>query len=239
VLEPYTATTGIHAIENGYQVPQWAMSYDNNGDGQLGLMEYLPIGFKASSGEGFVFSTTLYTGMNTPRSGHVDEVAAQLEADRLRPYVYVPYNILQLKTACAYWSTRGDALGESFDRSDPRLAALTFPPETYDGFVLIGNGPGGNDGGLTGVDPPGTPGVDYDEHYVYHVLCLRIAFLATRDWTGGEKSVGSVSPRPDQLLDFDFRARKEAINPCKLPDGTNGYGAMIKVVNWKPPVIAP
>lgn len=230
VLEPYTATTGIHAIENVYQVPQWAMSFDNSGDGKLGLMEYLPVGVKASSGEDFIFSTTLYTGENTPRSGDVDEVAAQLEADRLRPYAYVPYNIGQLKAARAYWTARGDALGESFDRSDPFLATLTFPPDTYDAFVLIGSGPGGNDGGLTGVDPPGIPGVDYDKHYVYHWLGLRIAFLATRDWTGGGTPDESASPQPDQLLDFDFQDRKHATHPCQLPDGTNGHGAMIKVV---------
>jgi hypothetical protein len=235
-LEPYTATTGIHEIEYIYQVPQWATSFDMNGDGKLGLMEYLPVGVKASSGEDFTFSTTLYNGENTPRSGDVDEVGAQLDEDRLRPYVYVPYNSQQLKAALAYWTSHGDALGESFDRSDPLLASLVFPPETYDGFVLIGNGPGGNDGGLSGMDPPGTPGEDYNEHYVYHVLGLRIAFLATRDWTGGEKSEASASQQPDQLLDFDFQDRKQATHLCPLPDGTNGYGAMIKVVDWKPPV---
>lgn len=230
VLEPYTVTTDTHGNEYMYQVPRWAMSFDNNGDGQLGLMEYLPIGVKASSGEDFIFSTTLYNVENTPHSGDVDEVAGQLEEDRLRPYVYVPYNTQQLKVACAYWIARDDALGESFDRSDPLLAPLTFPPDIYDGFVLIGNGPGGNDGGLTGVNPPGTPGVDYDEHYVYHVLGLRVAFLATRDWTGGGKPDESASPQPDQLLDFDFRARKQATHLCLLPDGTSGIGAMIKVV---------
>ena len=231
VLEPYTATTGIHAIENGYQVPKWAMSFDNNGDGKLGLMEYLPIGSKASSGEDFIFSTTLYTGQNTPQSDDVKQVAGQLEEDRLRPYVYVPFNTQQLKAVRAYWTTHSDALGESFDRSDPLLAPLTFPPETYDGFVLIGNGPGGNDGGLTGVDPPGRPGVDYDEHYVYHVLGLRIAFLATRDGTGGAKPGEATSREPDGLLDFDFQDRKDATHLYPLPDGTNGYGAIIKVVN--------
>ncbi len=230
VLEPYTATTGIHGNEHIYQAPRWTMSFDNDGDGKLSLMEYLPIGVKAKSGKDFEFSTALYTGSNSPRSGDMDEVAAQLEENRLRPYVYVPYNTKQFKAARAYWIARGDAFGESFDRSDPLLTSLAFPPDTYDGFVLIGNGPGGNDGGLTGVNSPGTPGVDYDEHCAYHVLGLRIAFLATRDWTGGGTSGESASPQPDGLLDFDFRDRRQATHLCPLPDGTNGHGAMIKLV---------
>lgn len=66
--------------------------------------------------------------------------------------------------------------------------------------------------------------------WITHVLSLRIAFLATRNWTGAGESDEPVSPRPDQLLDFNFRARKDATHLYLLPGGTNEIGAMIMVV---------
>ena len=95
---------------------------------------------------------------------------------------------------------------------------MFFPPSQYDGFVLIGNGVGGTDGGLTAIEAPGTPGTDYEARHIYHVLALRIAFLATRDLDG------------DLKPDYDYRARKGATTAAILPDGTRGYGAFIEVV---------
>ena len=84
--------------------------------------------------------------------------------------------------------------------------------------MLIGNGPGGNDGGILSVGAPGTEGVDCEPEHRYHVIGLRIAYLATRD------------KDDDRLLDFSYEDRKQAGNIHILPDGTNGQGPFIKVV---------
>jgi len=222
VLEPYTYTVGIHGIEDVYQLHRYAQSFDMNGDGQLSLMEYLPLGELDNAEGTYEFSTSMYTGTNRPQSGTLDEVESQLSSTYSRPFVYIPINKAQLQAARDYWSEQNDALGASYDSTDSRLASLTFPPAVYDGFVLIGNSPSGTDGGLCAVDPPGTPGDDYDSRYVYHILGLRVAFLATRDWP--------VDGKADKLYDFSFMDRKMAVQLHRLPDGSMGHGAFIKVV---------
>ena len=225
MLKPYTIVIGIHGDENVYQVSRWAGSFDSNRDGVLSLMEYLPIGEKDPATNAYTFSNTLYDGSNTPMSGGVSEVAAQKKADQ-RPFSYIPFNKRQLAAARKYWfnagevTTEADGLGAaSFDTTAAELAGrMFFPPPQYDGFVLIGNGLDGKDGGLTSIPAPGTPGVDYNGRYIYHILGLRIAFLATLDLDDNKR------------LDYDFRARKQDSNPAILPDGTRGSGAFIKVV---------
>ncbi len=230
MLQPYTVTVGIHENQDVYQVSRWANSFDSNRDGSLSLMEYLPVGEKDPATGTYLFSTTLYDGGNSPMSGAVNEVIAQLD-DRSRPFAYIPFNSAQLRAARRYWATSianggvneidTEATGgtASFDTSHAFLTGrMFFPPPKYDGFVLIGSGIGGTDGGLTSIPIPGNPGVDYDARHVYHVLGLRIAFLATQDLDN------------DGKLDFDFRPRKAGATPAVLPDGTRGFGAFIEVV---------
>jgi prepilin-type N-terminal cleavage/methylation domain-containing protein len=224
VLIPYTVPIGIHGDTGVFQVARFAQSYDNNRDKALSLMEYSPIGQLDPSTTSYTFSADLYTGSNNPMSGPVNEVQEQLALGDGRPFVYVPFNSRQLATARKYWIDNGEADepvgGASFPaNTDPALQGrMFFPPSQYDGFVLIGNGVGGTDGGLTAIQAPGTPGTDYEARHIYHVLALRIAFLATRDLDG------------DQRRDYDYRDRKNADNPAILPDGTRGYGAFIEVV---------
>lgn len=224
VLIPYTVPAGIHGDTGVFQVPGFAQNYDNNGDRALGLMEYLPLGQRDPATTSYTFSNELYTGSNFPMSGAVNEVQTQLQPTEGRPFVYVPFNSRQLATAQKYWIDNGEADepvgGASFPANTaPALQGrMFFPPSQYDGFVLIGNGVGGTDGGLTAIQAPGTPGTDYEARHVYHVLALRIAFLATRDLDG------------DQQLDYDYRARKGSVSAAILPDGTRGYGAFIEVV---------
>jgi prepilin-type N-terminal cleavage/methylation domain-containing protein len=227
VTEPYTITIGFHGDEGSYQVLRWARSHDTDGNGSLGLMEYLPVGTKDAANSTYSFSPTLYTGANMPLSGAVNEVNAQLDNNIARPYTYVPFNSRQLKSAVRYWVANDDPYGDDFDPADPNLQGrMFFPPPQYDGFVLIGNGPGQDDGGLSAMAPPGNPGVDYPVEYVYHVLGLRIAFLATRDWDPD----GAGAQEADGFLDFDFRQRSQAPDKFPLPDGSQGFGAFIKVV---------
>jgi len=232
VLIPYTFSVGIHGAKDVYEVLGYANSSDSNGDGALSLFEYLPIGSLNAAAGTYEFSTTLYTTFNTPRSpepGGLDEVQAQLAPDVSRPYAYIPYNKRQLNTLTRYWLDKDirDEFGAGFDPAHPIVAGrLFFPPPEYDAFVLIGNGPGGNEGGLLSVDPPGTPGPDYSPRHTYHMLGLRIAFLATRDldpdYDGPDQA--------DGLLDFSYEDRKQATRINVFPNGTNGQGPFIKVV---------
>lgn len=221
-LEPYTIKLGIHSTESVNQVLRYATSYDCNRDGSLSLFEYLPIGQKNVATGAVAFSETLYTGSNSPRSPEpagLDEVSTQLDPALSRPYVYVPFNSRQLAAAKRYWIESGQLYGEQFDMDAPQLTGrMFFPPPNYDGFVLIGNGPDGTDGGLVTPGAPAATGGGYDGAHTYHILGLRIAYLATRDLND------------DRFLDFDYRDRKNASSPYPLPNGTNGFGAFIKVV---------
>lgn len=234
--EPYTYLIGIHGVDNVYQDLRYATSFDTNRDGILSLFEYLPIGLKNSATGAVEFSLDVYRlPNNMPISGGTfDEVTEQLGEDHPRPYIYVPFNTNQLNAARRYWLDRNpantrDLYGTGWDAADPAVAGrIFFPPPQYNGFVLIGSGPGGDTGGLDSADPPGTPGTDYDAEYTYHMTALRIAFLATRDLDPD----GDGGPeQADGLLDFDFQTRRLGSSQTfPTPDGSNGLGAFIKVV---------
>lgn len=226
VLTPYTAFIELHGDEAVAQLPRYLTSYDVNGNGAIDLMEYLPVGSLDSATGTYTFSDTLYTGGNSPMSGGIDEVAQQLNTGRQRPYVYMPFNKRQLQVAKAYWTNNGDEFGENFDIADPDLdGRMFFPPPKYDGCVLIGNGPGGDTGGVV-ADPPAPVGGGYPAEYEYHVAALRIAFLATRDWDPD----GAGPLEPDGLLDFDYQDRQQASLKHITPNGERGFGAFIKVI---------
>ena len=218
VTDPYTALIGLHGEESSQQLLRYITSYDVNKNSVIDLMEYLPVGEKDPATGGYIFSPTLYDGANSPMSGAVNEKLAQLKDGQRRPFFYVPFNKRQLQTARKYWVNQNDEFGASFDITDPDLdGRMFFPPPIYDGFVLIGSGPGGDTGGVV-ADPPNPVGGGYDVEHEYHVAALRIAFLATRDWDG------------DGKLDFDYEARKTVDAAAITPNGERGFGAFIKVV---------
>lgn len=224
-LQPYTALLRIHGNEGLYD--EFSESYDTNRDGQLSLLEFLPIGEKNLATQVVTFPTTRYTGSNLP-----NEVAKQLEATR-RPFVYIPVNSRQFKRARQYWIETGDFLATTWDPANPTLRNITFPPSDYDAFVLISVGPGGSTFGLL-PDPIGTePPKD-----LYHITALRAFFLATRDLNDNGQ------------LDFHFVARSQqgeakfnrdnpyqvsgapagrdmAHNELPDPRAPNGYGPFI------------
>ena len=236
VLQPYTLKIGLHGAEDTYQISAYTVSYDMNNDGALSFFEYQPIGQLDPGSGSHIFSNFLYLysalpANQMPVSGTVNEVNKQLGGTVQRPYVYIPYNSRQLQAATRYWYAIGEENVEagggaaSFDTTSAELSGrMFFPPPQYDAFVLIGNGPGGNDGGLCSIPVPGTPGTDYDNDYTQHVLALRIAFLATRD-----RSPDGGITEPDGLLDYSYTDRDQAsANQVHfLPDGTNGLGPYI------------
>lgn len=233
-LRPYTVEIGLHQDLNVYELPRWTQSaYDSNNNSQIGLLEFSPIGEKDSGTNTYAFSTEIYEGPNGEFTGagasnnplivSLTEISLQTKENIQRPFVYVPFNKRQLTAMRRYWTNQGDEFGTTVDAADPDLQGrLFFPPPNYDGFVLVGNGPGGTNGGVV-ADPPTN---NVDPAYVYHMAALRTAFLATRDWDRD----GAGPGQPDGKLDFDFEARREATEVNMLPDGTNGIGAFIKVV---------
>lgn len=246
VTRPYTAEIGLHGVAESYELARWTQAaYDSNNDGSLGLLEFLPVGNFDAGGNTYRFSTDLYAGpggefslgIGNPAIGGVSERDAQLLTGTQRPLVYVPFNSRQLNAVRRYWLDRTpentrDFYGEEINFGSPALEGrIFFPPPSYDGFVLIGNGPGGDNGGVV-VGPPTTitdPNGIYSDVYAYHLAALRTAFLATRDL---DPDGGDGAAQPDGLLDFDFRARKSN-GTFRLPPGApnpNGYGAFITVV---------
>jgi prepilin-type N-terminal cleavage/methylation domain-containing protein len=233
-LRPYTVEIGLHQDLNVYELPRWMLSaYDSDNNGELGLLEYSPIGEKDSATNTYAFSLKMYAGPNgeftgTDASNNPDIVSLserdlQTKDGIQRPFVYVPFNKRQLSAIRRYWTNQGDEFATTVDATDPDLQGrLFFPPPNYDGFVLVGNGPSGTNGGVV-ADPPAN---NVDPAYVYHMAALRTAFLATRDWDRD----GAGPGQPDGKLDFDFEARGDAQEVNMLPDGTNGTGAFIKVV---------
>lgn len=228
VTKPYTATIGIHQDNNVYELAAWTLGgYDSDRNGQLGLLEYSAIGEKSVADNAYTFSLELYSGPNgeftgasgsaTPLTpGGVSEIAEQSKSGIQRPFVYVPFNKRQLAAVRRYWldAAVNDPLGTTIDPNHALLAGrLFFPPAEYDGFVLVGVGPGGTTGGVV-ADPP----AGFEPAYAYHYAALRTAFLATRDLNN------------DKLRDFDFQDRSKATDVITMPDGTNGLGAFIKVV---------
>ena len=181
-LEPYLAALKSHGQDDF--MDEFSDSYDTNGNGSIGLMEFSPIG--DADIDIFTFPTTRYNGSNMG-----GEVGKQLDAD-LRPFVYAPINKKQFKWARRYWIKTGDFYAETWDPSSPHLRNVRFPPPSYDAFVLIGVGPSANTYGVL-AEPIGSE----NPRNLYHLLALRTYFLATRDLNDNGK------------LDFHYEDRRQ------------------------------
>lgn len=228
MTRPYTAEIGLHGADASFEIARWTQAaHDSNNDGTLGLLEYCPAGVLNTASNIYEFTTELYAGPSgefslgvaNPQVGAISEISLQTRTGEPRPLAYVPFNSRQLNTIRKYWLENGDEFGENIDFDDSDLAGrMFFPPPSYDGFVLVGNGPGGDNGGVV-ASMPSVVGSTYDPVYAYHVAALRTAFLATRDKDG------------DRLKDFDYRDRKQNGTHLLPPDAKdrNSYGAFITV----------
>ncbi len=223
--EAYTVmpyTTFIRSYGNEKLYDEFSESFDTNRDNAISLLEFMPVGDKDLATERVTFPTEVYMGTNL--SGQVDK---QLQTSP-RPFVYIPVNVRQFKKARQFWIQTGDFYASTWDPNNAALSGMSFPPSSYDAFVLIGVGPGANTNGLL-PDPLGTESAKD----VYHITALRAFFLATRDLND------------NGALDFDFIARSQrgeakaeysvktltGERPCnnQLPDPKmpNGYGPCI------------
>lgn len=185
-LLPYTAELGIHNVEKMYDEFSEGFHYDTDRSGGISLMEFIPRGDKNLATGVYTFPTERYDGSN------LKDETDQMDNAPIRPFVYAPVNLRQFKQAKRYWIESGDYLATTWN-PDPgnALSTITFPPENYDAFALVGMGPGGSTFGLAAGPPSG----NYDPEDVYHIAALRTYYLATRDLND------------NNLLDFEFEAR--------------------------------
>ena len=185
-LQPLYAYLNIHNNDDSHDTFSIGVGYDTDGDNQLSLLEFAPIGTRNVATDILTFPTDRYNGANL-----INEVNSQLRADS-RPFVYIAYNERQFKRAKRYFIERGLYQAQGWDPSDPLLASVQFPPPVYDKAVLISLGPSGSTFGVV-PEPLGTESA----RDLYHITALRAAFLATRDLNGNGQ------------LDFDFIARTQ------------------------------
>jgi prepilin-type N-terminal cleavage/methylation domain-containing protein len=213
--KPYLALLNLQRVKDLYD--EFSENGDANRDGRISLLEFSPIGATDPVTNKVIYPTQRYNGSNLTQ-----EVNAQLSAEK-RPFIYIPVNKRQFERARQYWVRNNDWYAQNWDPSAPELAAISFPPPSYDAYVLISVGPGGS---TFGVVPDDNDVTLYTQNPrdVYHILALRAFFLATRD--------------RDQngTLDFDFLARTrqgEAKTPGnELPDpkNINNVGPLIFAV---------
>lgn len=209
-LKPYLAFLKLHGVEDYYD--NFSEGYDTDGDNQFGLFEFSPVGVQDAATKRYTFPDQLrYAG---DENAHAAEINRMRELRR-RPIIYIPVNKRQLEKARKYWVNRAatqdplDFYGLSWDPTDPALQGVTFPPPTYDAFVLISVGPARSTFGIVPawVDPVRGPQNEWEQatqHIMdtfpdaaYHILGLRAYYLATRDLDGNDK------------LDFHFEDRRQ------------------------------
>lgn len=195
-LKPYLAYLKLHGVEDYYD--NFSEGYDTDGDNNIGLFEFQPVGVQDAATKRYTFPDQIrFMG---DEGAHSAEIGRMAEAKR-RPIIYVPVNKRQAEKARKYWINRGatqnplDFYGLSWDPDAPELQGVTFPPPTYDTFVLISVGPARSSFGI--IPPAATTNSDWDqatrniiEAYpddAYHILGLRAYYLATRDLDGNDR----------------------------------------------------
>lgn len=188
-LRPYTALLRLQDVEALNDNFSDGMETLRPFDNQLSLLEFLPAGDTNAATLVQQFPPVRYTGPSGVPAALVPDLSKQLEADS-RPLVYIAVNERQFKRARQYWIENGAFFADRWDATDPNFPNLTFPPPSYDAYVLVSVGPGGSTFGILpeplGTEPP---------RDLYHVTALRAYFLATRDLNN------------NGVLDFDFEAR--------------------------------
>lgn len=201
-MRPYTALLGYYKVFDIYD--RFALSYDTDGNG-ITMLEYEPISEQVGP-DAYVFPQGVDWLFPDVPAAEQDAFNMHIVSlmNSQRPYVYLPVNKRQARRVAEYywerWKDTGDIrfmFANEWDPTHPKLAGMTFPPEKYDAFVLIGVGPMSDTYGI--LDPqPVIGGPDR-----FHIAALRAYFLATRDANDNGK------------LDFDYRTRK-------LGEGTQG-----------------
>ena len=231
-LKPYMYLLGYQG--DAGLLDEFSTSFDTDRDGQIGLLEFSHIGDLQPDGK-YKFDWNDWPRyMGTAVSALDMELNRQLNADQ-RPFIYIPVNKQQFARAQKFWLQTGAQYAQTWDPDNNNLRGMTFPPRSYDAYVLIGIGPGGSTFGLL-PQPLNVPAETADNaRDLYHILGLRAYFMATRDLNA------------NGVLDFDYRARTQLREagpeiayefggqtvqnelPCDTPFN---YGPYIYVSEW-------
>lgn len=232
---PYLDYLGFFDNRDVYD--RFSDGVDTNLDGQIGLMEFSPVGAASSPGSGeYSFINDELYDPSTMSSSMQNDLNRQL-AEPTRPILYIPINKRQFKRYSQYLYDQNSTDPRPRDGDFSPLSqgytvnnvdkSLSFPPNTYDAYVLISLGPERDSGGILAVIGNMESGVH--PFHTYHALGMMTYFMATRDAQRdlrGEPGSGE--------LDFDFIARtqrgerKIAANE-RLPNGFARGGPIIHV----------
>ncbi|MBP8130400.1 MAG: prepilin-type N-terminal cleavage/methylation domain-containing protein [Candidatus Hydrogenedentes bacterium] len=203
-LRPFMSFVRLHGVTDYYD--NFSDGYDADRDGALSLFEFSPVGIKDQATGKISFPDTVrYNGNNAAQLTEFSRIGEEEK----RPLIYIPVNKRQFEKARKYWVTRAaqnpnDFYALSWDPTDPLLQGITFPPASYDAFVLISVGPGGS---TFGIPPPAPTNNDtWDQATLnimntypddlYHIIGMRAYFMATRDLDDNGK------------LDFHYEDRR-------------------------------
>lgn len=214
-LLPWMSALREHGNQDLYD--NWTRSngYDTDGDDVISRMEFAPIGDYNAVTQLYTFDYLgLYRGPSASNDANtMDDLQRQRDDVGPRAFIYVPVNERQFRQFRNIIYAMATRQGNN---SNPRpfnldqiardaiQTQLSFPPPSYDAFVLISVGPSfvaGTNGILVDGDQMGLSNFDpiYADLYQYHLMGLATYFMATRDAENGGQGDGD--------LDFDFRAR--------------------------------
>lgn len=214
-LVPWMAAMREHGNDSLYD--NWTRSngYDTDGDDQLSRLEFAPIGDHQPGTTVWNFNfLDLYNGPASPGDAATQaDMSRQLGDQGPRPLIYIPVNERQARV---FRNIIYAMAGRQGNASDPRpfnldaeaiadiQTQLSFPPPSYDDYVLISIGPNfvaGTNGLIVDWDRMGLDGFPavYAQVNQYHLLGLATYFMATRDAENGGEGDGE--------LDFDYQAR--------------------------------
>jgi prepilin-type N-terminal cleavage/methylation domain-containing protein len=215
-LLPWMSHLREHGNQDLYDNFSHGQGSDTDADGVISRLEFAPRGVYNGGSQTYEFNyAQLYLGddgTSNTDSATTNDVAEQSASQDPRPFLYLPVNERQFRL---FRKIIYDFAGRQGNQSNPRPfnldgtaisqinTQLSFPPPSYDAFVLISVGPQFNIGtsGLVVEFGPDTLNLaDFPSVYQYHILALATYFLATRDAENNGKGDGE--------LDFDFTARK-------------------------------
>lgn len=222
-LQPWMSFLREHGNTKLYDTFSRNSGYDTDGDGELSRLEFAMIGVYNGATQKYDFSSRdeLWLGKDGGNSGGtLDDANEQLSSKGPRPFVYIAVNQRQariFRTIIYAFASRPGSEYPNKSVDNPRpynldqvakdaiRAQLSFPPPSYDAYVLVSVGPqfdNGTSGLLAEVQEMGFDPTADNYAYVnqYHLAGLAAYFMLSRDANEGGKGNGE--------LDFDYNARK-------------------------------
>ena len=186
VSESYMAALDINGQTDYYDYFGQEDS-DVDQDNTMDLFEYYPI---------------TDTGKNLNAS---DYTTAGAKIQGPRPLIYIPVNLRQFNKAKQFWdgddSDNANATPGDPTVFNPRLAAMNFPPASYDAFILVSAGVSKHTQGLVYEFDDVNTGAGYAEDYKFHIAAMASFYMMTRDLDDND------------VYDFDWEENKRKAGP--------------------------